>query len=125
MPLFSLSSLSCHRFIISSIVVSSKGLCDAFCPNTLYAKVGGISVTELNLLEREFLQAIEWRLMVSRFPFKSAQSATSYLSGLVVDTLLVHPRYLAGVLRQPRQDTQHGAIRTRRQPRREQSIIRE
>lgn len=62
MPLFTLSSLTCHRFIIASITVSSKGLCDSFCTNNLYAKVGGISVTELNILEREFLSAIDWRL---------------------------------------------------------------
>jgi hypothetical protein len=65
MPHFTLSSLTCHRFIIASITVASKGLCDVFCTNNLYARVGGISVTELNLLEREFLQAIDWRLMVS------------------------------------------------------------
>jgi hypothetical protein len=68
-PLFTLSSLTCHRFIIASITVSSKGLCDSFCTNNLYAKVGGISVTELNILEREFLSAIDWRLTVSSFSF--------------------------------------------------------
>jgi Cyclin len=68
MPLFTLSSLTCHRFVITSITVSSKGLCDAFCPNNLYAKVGGISITELNVLEREFLAMIDWRLMVSTEP---------------------------------------------------------
>ncbi|KAJ7124941.1 cyclin-domain-containing protein [Mycena epipterygia] len=66
MPLFTLSSLTCHRFIIASITVSSKGLCDTFCTNSLYAKVGGISVAELNVLEREFLEKIDWRLMSTR-----------------------------------------------------------
>jgi len=66
MPRFTLSSLTCHRFIIASITVSSKGLCDTFCTNSLYAKVGGISVTELNVLEREFLEKIDWRLMCTR-----------------------------------------------------------
>src|SRR5882762_4008361 len=65
MPLFTLSSLTCHRFIIAAITVASKGLCDVFCANSLYAKVGGITVTELNMLEREFLQVIDWRLTVS------------------------------------------------------------
>lgn len=64
MPLFTLSSLTCHRFIIASITVCSKGLCDSFCTNALYARVGGIPVPELNILEREFLHAIDWRLMV-------------------------------------------------------------
>jgi hypothetical protein len=67
-PTFSLSSLTCHRFIIASIAVSSKGFCDAFCTNAHYAKVGGITVGELNLLEREFLRMTEWKLMVSVFP---------------------------------------------------------
>lgn len=77
MPLFTFSSLTCHRFVITSITVSSKGLCDAFCPNNLYAKVGGISVTELNVLEREFLAMIDWRLMVSRKSFPSPHSTNS------------------------------------------------
>lgn len=68
MPLFTLSSLTCHRFIIAAVTVASKGLCDTFCTNNLYAKVGGISITELNMLEREFLLAIDWRLTVSN-PF--------------------------------------------------------
>lgn len=67
-PTFSLSSLTCHRFIIASIAISSKGFCDAFCTNAHYAKVGGITVGELNLLEREFLRMTEWKLMVSIFP---------------------------------------------------------
>jgi len=66
MPLFILSSLTCHRFIITSITVSSKALCDVFCSNNHYARVGGITVAELNLLEREFLAMIEWRLMCNR-----------------------------------------------------------
>ncbi|KAG2150436.1 cyclin-domain-containing protein [Suillus clintonianus] len=65
-PLFTLSSLTCHRFIIASITVCSKGLCDSFCTNALYARVGGIPVPELNVLEREFLRAIDWRLMCTR-----------------------------------------------------------
>lgn len=70
MPLFTLSSLTCHRFIIAAVTVASKGLCDTFCTNNLYAKVGGIGITELNMLEREFLKAIDWRLTVST-PFYS------------------------------------------------------
>ncbi|KAJ7594753.1 cyclin-domain-containing protein [Mycena floridula] len=66
MPLFILSSLTSHRFIITSVAISSKGLCDSFSTNSLYAKVGGIPVAELNVLEREFLSMIDWRLMCTR-----------------------------------------------------------
>ncbi|KAI0812612.1 cyclin-domain-containing protein [Irpex lacteus] len=65
-PTFTLSSLTCHRFVITSIAVSSKALCDAFSTNNLYARVGGIPVGELNLLEREFLRMIDWSLVCTR-----------------------------------------------------------
>ena len=32
-----------------------------------YARVGGISLVEMNLLEKEFLNVIEWRLMVRAY----------------------------------------------------------
>jgi hypothetical protein len=63
-PSFNISSLSVHRFIIASITILSKAFCDAFSPNPLFAKVGGVSLIELNLLEREFLSAMDWRLAV-------------------------------------------------------------
>ena len=69
MPAFVLSSLTCHRFVIASVAVASKCLCDAFCSNSVYAKVGGIPVAELNVLEREFLRMIDWKLTVSILSF--------------------------------------------------------
>ncbi|KAF8316378.1 cyclin-domain-containing protein, partial [Clavulina sp. PMI_390] len=63
MPRFTISSLTVHRFIIASVCVSTKALCDAFCTNSHYAKIGGIKVAELNVLEREFLSVLEWRLI--------------------------------------------------------------
>ncbi|KAG8910216.1 hypothetical protein FRC00_008638 [Tulasnella sp. 408] len=66
LPKFTITSLTIHRFIIASITVSSKALCDVFCTNTHYAKVGGITVAELNMLEKEFLGVIDWRLFCTR-----------------------------------------------------------
>ncbi|KAG9018088.1 hypothetical protein FRB90_012326 [Tulasnella sp. 427] len=66
LPKFTITSLTIHRFIIASITVSSKALCDVFCTNTHYAKVGGITVPELNMLEKEFLGVIDWRLFCTR-----------------------------------------------------------
>ncbi|KAI0633357.1 cyclin-domain-containing protein [Trametes polyzona] len=66
MPVFVLSSLTCHRFVIAAIAISSKCLCDTFCSNSVYAKVGGIPVGELNVLEREFLRMIDWQLTCTR-----------------------------------------------------------
>ncbi|KAI9030980.1 cyclin-domain-containing protein [Phycomyces nitens] len=50
-----ISSLNIHRLLISSIVVASKLTSDVFYSNTRYAKVGGLSLLELNQLELEFL----------------------------------------------------------------------
>ncbi|PLB45424.1 cyclin-domain-containing protein [Aspergillus steynii IBT 23096] len=62
-PSFTVSSLTIHRFLIASATVASKGLSDSFWTNKTYARVGGISMTELALLELEFLFRVEWRIV--------------------------------------------------------------
>ncbi|KAL2007660.1 hypothetical protein VTN00DRAFT_7642 [Thermoascus crustaceus] len=62
-PAFTVSSLTVHRFLIASATVASKGLSDSFWTNKTYARVGGISVAELALLELEFLWRVEWRIV--------------------------------------------------------------
>ena len=62
-PAFNVSSLTIHRFLIASATVASKGLSDSFWTNKTYARVGGISMTELALLELEFLFRVEWRIV--------------------------------------------------------------
>ena len=69
MPIFFLTSLTCHRFVIAAIAVSSKCLCDAFSSNSVYARVGGIPLGEFNVLERELLRMIDWHLTVSIVSF--------------------------------------------------------
>ncbi|KAI9487747.1 MAG: cyclin-domain-containing protein [Benjaminiella poitrasii] len=61
-PHFTISSLTVHRFLITAVTVSSKALCDSYCTNSHYAKVGGISTQEINALELEFLSLIDWHL---------------------------------------------------------------
>jgi len=62
-PAFTISSLTVHRFLITSATVASKGLSDSFWTNKTYARVGGVSVKELALLELEFLWRVEWRIV--------------------------------------------------------------
>lgn len=62
-PAFTVSSLTIHRFLIASATVASKGLSDSFWTNKTYARVGGISMTELALLELELLIRMEWRIV--------------------------------------------------------------
>ncbi|TPX39637.1 hypothetical protein SeLEV6574_g07083 [Synchytrium endobioticum] len=63
--LFTISSLTAHRFIITAVTVGSKTISDIYPTNTHFAKVGGISVVELNLLEVEMCTTINWRLAVT------------------------------------------------------------
>ena len=60
---FTISSLTVHRFLITATTVASKGLSDSFWKNETYARVGGISIKELALLELEFLVRIQWRIV--------------------------------------------------------------
>jgi hypothetical protein len=62
-PAFTISSLTVHRFLIASATVASKGLSDSFWTNTTYARVGGVSLKELALLELEFLRRVEWKIV--------------------------------------------------------------
>ena len=62
-PAFTVSSLTIHRFLIASATVASKGLSDSFWTNKTYARVGGISLNELALLELELLFRVEWRIV--------------------------------------------------------------
>lgn len=66
-PSFSLNSLTVHRFLLTATTVGSKGLCDSFCTNEHYAKVGGIHANELDILEREFLLKVNYRILPREF----------------------------------------------------------
>nr|AFK44566.1 unknown [Lotus japonicus] len=60
-----LTSLNVHRLLITSIMLATKFMDDAFFNNAYYAKVGGVSTSELNRLEMSFLFGIDFRLQVS------------------------------------------------------------
>ncbi|XP_073155119.1 cyclin-P3-1 [Henckelia pumila] len=60
-----LTSLNIHRLLITSVMVAAKFMDDAFFNNAYYARVGGVSTTEMNKLERRFLFSVDFRLYVS------------------------------------------------------------
>jgi hypothetical protein len=63
-PTFIISSKSIHRLILTSIMVAAKFFDERFSNNAYFAKVGGISTDEMNLLEREFLTMIQYQLHI-------------------------------------------------------------
>jgi hypothetical protein len=60
-----LTSLNVHRLFITAVMIAAKFVDDAFFNNAYYARVGGISTSELNKLEMKFLFGLNFRLQVS------------------------------------------------------------
>ncbi|KAI3668172.1 hypothetical protein L6452_43249 [Arctium lappa] len=60
-----MTSLSVHRLLITSIMLAAKFIDDAFYNNAYYAKVGGVTTSEMNRLEIKFLFGLDFRLHVS------------------------------------------------------------
>ncbi|XP_020249144.1 cyclin-U2-1-like [Asparagus officinalis] len=60
-----------HRLLVTSIMVASKFVEDLNYRNSYFAKVGGLSVTELNGLEVNFLFMMGFKLHVSVSVFES------------------------------------------------------
>jgi hypothetical protein len=76
-PDFTINSLTVHRFLITAATVAAKGLSDAFWNNSTYARVGGVKVAELKLLELEFLHRVDWKIV------PNPEVLVAYYAGLV------------------------------------------
>ncbi|KAI5862320.1 cyclin-domain-containing protein [Durotheca rogersii] len=76
-PDFTINTLTVHRFLITAATVAGKGLSDSFWNNSFYARVGGVKVAELKLLELEFLGRVDWRIV------PNPEVLVAYYKGLV------------------------------------------
>ncbi|XP_021747252.1 cyclin-P3-1-like [Chenopodium quinoa] len=65
-----LTSLNIHRLLVTSLMVAAKFVDDASFNNAYYAKVGGISTSEINRLEMKLLFSIDFRLQVNEDTFR-------------------------------------------------------
>lgn len=65
-----LTSFNVHRLLITSVMVAAKFVDDAFFNNAYYAKVGGISTSEMNRLEMKLLFSLDFRLQVNIDTFR-------------------------------------------------------
>mmetsp|Transcript_45022 Transcript_45022/g.143379 ORF Transcript_45022/g.143379 Transcript_45022/m.143379 type:complete len:319 (+) Transcript_45022:167-1123(+) len=64
-PELPINSLNVHRLLITTIMAAAKFLDDAYYNNAYYAKVGGVTTTEVNRLELQLLFLLDFRLYVS------------------------------------------------------------
>ncbi|ESQ31769.1 hypothetical protein EUTSA_v10005388mg [Eutrema salsugineum] len=70
-PFLPINSFNVHRLIITSVLVSAKFMDDLCYNNGYYAKVGGISREEMNMLELDFLFGIGFQLNVTVSTFNN------------------------------------------------------
>ena len=63
-PTFVLSGYSIHRLIITSVLLGIKFYEDRYFDNAFYAKLGGISLDELNGLEVDMLFLLQFDLYI-------------------------------------------------------------
>ncbi|CAD8140805.1 unnamed protein product [Paramecium octaurelia] len=59
-----LNSHCIHRFLLLALVTAIKFQDDDYYKNEYYAKVGGINLKEINKLEQEFLEYMNYELFI-------------------------------------------------------------
>lgn len=60
--------------------MAAKGLSDSFWNNSTYARVGGIKIAELGLLELDFLHRVDWKIV------PNPEVLVDYYKGLIERT---------------------------------------
>jgi len=68
---YRITELNAHRLLLAGTVVAAKFHDDDFYSNAYYAKIGGVSNEEMNVLEVEFLKLLDWRADVSEQAYAS------------------------------------------------------
>lgn len=66
-----------HKLLVASLLIASKFSDEEYYGNNCFAVAGMITLEELNLLEREILSALEYRLYVSEKEFNRYCTAIS------------------------------------------------
>jgi len=63
-PAMTVSELNVHRLLVIAAMIAAKFHDDVYYSNNYYAKVGGLSLKEVNALEAKFLKMLDWRMYV-------------------------------------------------------------
>lgn len=59
-----------HRLILTVVLLTSKMFNDIYYTNTYVAQIGGISLKNINQLEKYFTKMLDWRLNISTEEFE-------------------------------------------------------
>lgn len=66
-----INSLSVHRLLLTSVLLATKVIDDVLYDNAHFAKVGGLDVKELNMLELDMLKVLNFRLYIKPEDFEA------------------------------------------------------
>ena len=64
-----LTNINIHRIILTSLFIAIKCNEDEYYSNSFYAKVGGITLKEFNILEYKYLCSLDFRLYIKEEVF--------------------------------------------------------
>lgn len=81
-PFFTLNSWTVHRFLLVATMLSQKLMEDFFYTNDHYAKVGGVAVGELNCLELDFLNRVDWKCVPAK-QLENGKSSIKYAKNVL------------------------------------------
>lgn len=65
-----INSLSVHRLLLTAVLLATKMIDDVLYDNAHFAKVGGLDVKELNMLELDMLKVLDFRLFIKPEEFE-------------------------------------------------------
>lgn len=68
-----LSYLNVYKMLLVSMVIAAKFHDDLYYSNEYYARVGGLQLSQLNMLEVEFLKLLSWAMHVTQLDYRSVQ----------------------------------------------------
>jgi hypothetical protein len=77
-----LTSFNAHRIILTALVIAHKYSMDVAYPFSILAKVVGVSVSELKILESEFLFFVKYELYVSQDLYEKYEDLLQHWSQL-------------------------------------------
>lgn len=66
-----INSLSVHRLLLAAVLLATKFIDDVLYDNAHFAKVGGLDVKELNMLELDMLKVLNFRLFIEPEEFEA------------------------------------------------------
>lgn len=78
------SDMNCHRLVFTCLVLAVKYLEDEVHSNGYYARVGGLTIDEMNSLEVKLLSVLDWNLSVSPETYAVYEEGMIQTAGLLV-----------------------------------------